>query len=117
MTDAKPAPLPSCWVFKLDPWDAKAKKIADALHKGLSPNFRMLVKGRGPRGAGYRQSIPLDKAKYVVIYIYGKTVDDRLPTMRVPPPKERKPRKKQLQGGSLGSMIRKLEKLEGKSSV
>jgi hypothetical protein len=106
--------LPSSWVFRLEPWDKKTRQLVEMLHKSLSPNYRMSVRGRGPRTQpGDSHSIPLARAKSVVVYIYGKNHQE-LPTMNVPPPKKREPKKKPVAGGRLGDMMKKLSQLEGK---
>jgi len=110
----KRAVLPSRWVFWLDPYDSKAKKVIEYLRESLSPNYTMQVRGRGSRKhPGDSQSLPLDRAQRVAVYIFGKDKAE-LPTKTVPPPKPKvkaeKKKKTKLPGGSLPAMLNRIEK-------
>ena len=114
----KRAVLPSSWVFMLDPYDQKAKDVIEYLKKARSPNYTMQVRGRGSRKDHHdRQSIPLSRAEWVTVYIYGKDKAE-LPTKTVSPPKPKvkveKKKKTKLPGGSLPAMLHRIER-ENKS--
>ena len=109
--------MESKWVFKLDPYDRKAKNVLAYLRKSLSPNYRLKVRGRGTRAKpGDEQSVPLSRAQRVVVYVFrkdgtGRQRDIEAPLM-LPAPKPRKvtePKEKLPPGGSLNEQIRKLK--------
>jgi len=110
----KRAVLPSKWVFLLDPYDRKAKNVIEYLRKALSPNYTMQVRGRGTRKKpGDSQSLPLDRAQRVVVYVFGKDGTE-MPTKTVPPPKPKakveKKKRASLPGGSLPDMLNRIER-------
>ena len=110
----KRAVLPSSWVFMLDPYDQKAKDVIEYLKKARSPNYTMQVRGRGARKKpGDSQSLPLDRAQRVAVYIFGKDKAE-LPTKTVQPPepkvKAEKKKRASLPGGSLPDMLNRIEK-------
>ncbi len=116
--------IPSKWVFKLDPYDRKAKNVIVYLRKALSPNYSLKVRGRGTRGqAGDSQSVPLSRAQRVVVYVFrkdgtGRQRDIEAPLL-LPAPKQRKvtePKEKLPPGGSLNELIGRIKKGE-KGSV
>lgn len=116
--------LPSKWVFKLDPYDRKAKNVLAYLRESLSPNYTLKVRGRGTRAKpGDEQSVPLSRAQRVVVYVFhkdgtGRQQDIKAPLL-LPAPKSQKvtePKEKLPPGGSLNEQIAKLQKGE-KGSV
>jgi len=116
--------IPSKWVFKLDPYDRKAKNVLAYLRKSLSPNYTLKVRGRGTRAKpGDEQSVPLSRAQRAVVYVFrkdgtGRQQDIKAPLL-LPVPKPKKvtePEVKLPLGGSLNEQIAKLKKGE-KGSV
>ena len=113
--------MPSKYVFKLDPYDRQAKVVLKYLRRRLMPNYRLTVRGRGPRKDNQdSREVPLSRAKWVAVYVFRKDstgFEDRLPTMRVPGPEPKKKKKPRgPAGGSLGDIFRKLNgKERGKS--
>ena len=112
------------YVFKLDPYDRKAKNVLAYLRKCLAPNYTLKVRGRGPRTEhGDSQSLPLSRAKWVAVYVFrkdgtGRQQDIEAPLL-LPAPKPRKvtePKEKLPAGGSLPELIGKIRKGE-KASV
>ena len=67
--------VPVKYLFKLDPYDAAGKAVVTLMRKSLSPDYRLVLRGRGPNRKG-RQSLPLDEAAWVAVYIFRK--DDRI---------------------------------------
>lgn len=114
--------LPSKWVFKLDPYDRKAKNVIAYLRKALSPNYTLKVRGRGTRAKpGDDRSVPLSRAQRVVIYIFGKDGTGRhqdipaVPLLPEPKPqKTTEPKEKLPAGGRLDDLIGRLRKGEKK---
>lgn len=95
------------WVFKLDPYDRKAKNVIAYLRASLSPNYILKVRGRGARTKpGDDAGIPLSRAQRVVVYVFGKDGTELL-TTRV---KVEKKKKAKAPGGRLRDLLNKLEK-------
>ena len=112
--------LPSKWVFKLDPYDKKAKETLAYLRKALSPNYTLKVRGRGTRAKpGDEQSVPLSRAQRVVVYVFRKDGAGReqdIPAVpALPEPKSKKraePKEKLPSGGSLNELIGRIKNRE-----
>jgi len=110
--------LPSKWVFKLDPYDRKAKNTIAYLRKSLSPNYRLKVRGRGTRAQpGDDRGVPLSRAQRVVVYVFHKDGTGRQQDIAGPqllpaskPRKVTEPKEKLPAGGSLNELIGKLKK-------
>jgi len=116
--------LPSKWVFKLDPYNKEAKKILAYLRKSLSPNYTLLVRGRGTRKEpGDEASLPLTRAEWAVVYVFRKDgtrrnadIETTKPPSLPSPKPATEPREKLPPGGSLNELIGEIKKRE-KASV
>lgn len=105
------------WVFWMEPYDDQAKGVIKYLRKTISPNYYLKVRGRGPRrDRGEEESLPLDKATRVVVYIFRK--DERVKDTGLPLTPEAEERAAQriwAEGG--GSLVNGLGKLKEEDSV
>ena len=112
------------WVFKLDPYDRKAKNVITYLRKSLSPNYSLKVRGRGTRAKpGDEAGVPLSRAQRAVVYVFrkdgtGRQRDIEAPPLLLPPKPQKvtEPKEKLPPGGSLPELIGKIKKGE-KASV
>jgi len=109
--------MESKWVFKLDPYDRKAKNVIAYLRKTLSPNYSLKVRGRGARAKpGDERGVPLSRAQRAVVYVFRKDgtgrqrdIEATQPLSIPRPRKATEPKEKLPAGGSLNEQIKQLK--------